>query len=971
MYQPINFQGLSLNKDELSVTNGELAVSAGVEIKDGSIRPSILTGTKIHNLIINEGVEEDEINAVLQFVHIVSGNEQHYIVSGDNALNFFSFEQVQTGDKVWSLHSIDTSFDANEVKSIDAIGNTLVVVLIDGTRRYLIWKEGEYHELAQQPPLVNFSFRLSEKQKTLSFERPTDGTLSPVGTGELNPNAAYVNSGVNTESALTIKSTGSGADIKDEYRGALKDAAMAVINSANRTVAEAGCFSESFMIRYCYRLYDGSMYMHSQPVFLPVFSDQSPVFVCNMIEDPGQISITGKLTTLLNEYYFFDGEDNRFGNPIYMKSSNIILRYAPGKSKLQYTLAPDGIADLKDWKDIIQSVDIFITPGISHLTTDRNIDSCVTKLAGTRYDGSIRPYDLDAFVWKDKDGNVLNDPNASSDNWHRFQFYALNLPEHSEKEYADLVNSQNAFFKLKSIKVEDLTAVSTFTDLPVEANIIKNIAAQELMVDDYKSHNKLMSEGSYVYNHRVNLYGLSEELFSGYAFPYCMPQINSSTTSENRYKIVELRVRLNTVEGDRIVGVQTPSPVMAVPANYFQHFSFFYPDERAVELIVVYTTLVGTTKVVARIPMEAHGGLNGASTRLDNTTVLDGKGDRATNYPVSGDVTLPMPSKIYTSEVDNPFYFPLNGINTVGTGSIIALASTTRPLSMGQFGQFPLMAFCSDGIWALEVSPTGTYSSIHPISREVITSPESLCQLEQSIVFISARGCFLLQGGDVRLLSDVLDGPNAIDYDLFPQFRNEMAAKLGDNATVLMDTEAPIKFLQHCSLAYDSVNNRVFAIDNENSGLMLVMDTFAFNWSYMAGPKDMHYVPGYPYAYMSFVNDENKAVLMCLDKSYDYLDTTEHAGGFLTRTLTFDQMYSTIAGYRQFMNVPVDNCHLFFYGSNDLNSWHYIGSSHALFQSRMPGHTFRHFRIGAVLKMRAHEQYMSCLLDITSKYDRP
>ena len=125
-----------------------------------------------------------------------------------------------------------------------------------------------------------------------------------------------------------------------------------------------------------------------------------------------------------------------------------------------------------------------------------------------------------------------------------------------------------------------------------------------------------------------------------------------------------------------------------------------------------------------------------------------------------------MPNKIYTSEVNNPFYFPLAGINTVGTGEIVGIRSTTKALSQGQFGQFPLYAFSSDGIWALQLSDAGLYSSIQPISRDVCNNPDSITQLDSSIVFSTERGLKLLQGSDISLLSSSLEGAN-IDETFF------------------------------------------------------------------------------------------------------------------------------------------------------------------------------------------------------------
>ena len=59
---------------------------------------------------------------------------------------------------------------------------------------------------------------------------------------------------------------------------------------------------------------------------------------------------------------------------------------------------------------------------------------------------------------------------------------------------------------------------------------------------------------------------------------------------------------------------------------------------------------------------------------------------------------IDLPNKIYTSEINNPFHFPVLGINTIGTGTILGISSAVKALSEGQFGQFPLYAFTSEGV---------------------------------------------------------------------------------------------------------------------------------------------------------------------------------------------------------------------------------------------------------------------------------
>lgn len=47
---------------------------------------------------------------------------------------------------------------------------------------------------------------------------------------------------------------------------------------------------------------------------------------------------------------------------------------------------------------------------------------------------------------------------------------------------------------------------------------------------------------------------------------------------------------------------------------------------------------------------------------------------RVDSFDYTVDDVVELSNKIYTSESDNAFYFPLNGINTVGIGTIQGIA---------------------------------------------------------------------------------------------------------------------------------------------------------------------------------------------------------------------------------------------------------------------------------------------------------
>jgi len=976
MLNPIRFSGLSLNKDELTVDNGELAVCAGLELKDGFVRPSVLSGTNIGNLIYNG------LTVNLLYVH-VTGIYTHYLgcmTGNNNTLVWFS---KTDSDELSEASTVNVSMNLSQLKDIDSVGNTLVISDSQGELHYIIWRNGTYEELPQKPPMIDIAFRLGDDQVE---KYPIDSDHAGVV-----PNGSWAGyRSLETSLSTVFDVSGSKISIKDDYKSLVQNSAWALFNECNSIISKQGRFYAPFMIRYCYRMFDGSYFMHSAPVYIPVIQDAlAPVTIANL--NP---KVTQADTFFSNTYKtnYPEGKNKDVVVSIYMKpDSKAILRYAPLSCALEYKIINDNSFSqgISKWKDVIKSVDIFITPPLTTLTTTREIEGFhdVYGLDIEQYTSGKRSSYNKSFktAVKISDDSVNRDMSTSD-------VTCLTLPVLSKDKFFDNVRNTSTFFLLKSIDINNISdrisdTSSGFAKLDVDSAVVNNIEVQKQLTDDYKTHNLLKSDGSYVYNHRINMWGVKEKLFEGFSAPVIAPWIDKESRSFD-YKIWEIRVNIHTDNGNFIVSADTPDAwKTAVGSDHFKDLLLFYPDSRATKMWIIYSLASSTQKYSHEVEMEESFALNGAWTKGDLTLASAYDSMNLDEVcPVSSSVWVDIPSKVYTSSMDNPFHFPLTGINTVGTGNIISLASATRALSQGQFGQFPLIAFCSDGIWALEVSPTGTYSSIHPISRDVATSADGVCMLDQAIIYITARGANILQGSDVASVSDALVGvaPGMIDpthpASLFPEMLEDVAKIFStSDATKLTSlisvTEAPIKFMQHAIAVNDSTNHRVLFIDKNNSGIALVLSLDAMTWSYMSVPVNMTYCQGYPYAYITSPAGTTGNILTRLDTQYDYLSTVRYPGMLLTRTLSFSGMYSAITGFRQSHSVVPGSDekllpHLYIYGSNDLRSWHYIGHTVANNQSYMPSHSFRYFRVGLLLSMRPSEQYLQITLDVTDKYNR-
>lgn len=968
MKQQIRYRGLSLAKDEQAVQNGELSLCAGVELHDGALRPAVLSGAAIADRL----ADKDNNDCRLLYVHVTTAYK-HIIAYCDvtGRLSWFQKDGTFGG-------TIEYVFK-NGIKSIDSIGNTIVVIDNDGIH-YILYKNtsNNYKYLGQKPPFLNIQFSLS---KNYSADYETGG-ISVEGSAE-GFNVAFQQTTLTCSEAFnpSTKSTAytkgeTQLKVKTEKQADITENIWALVNRTNSQIAKAGHFYANFFIRYCYRLYDGSMVMHSAPIFMPVLVPENYlVYVCNAhMDDDHTVGLADSLNVHRKDS---NGKDYSF------TTDKLTFMYYPRNVSVKYTWRNDNsnAEALKEWSDIVSAIDVFITPPITRADPAQTIKTCVYQPDnwGLNAENAQGLYDTWEFIW------------YYGNNTDRECKTTVAFPGLSDKGYADKIANQAAFFKVCSFKTDDLGTTGEEYALPVDQSVIENVATQEQMKDDYKSHNYLYPNGCYVYNHRLNLYGLYERLFEGFSldqmFPYgTFTKIYTGTG----YIVKKIVVRLNTDNGYKFVENSSGSSSLSSTQDYMLiNFPLFYPDARADRMYVNYTTLDSSmppnaTEHWAEFKLTACNELNGAMhVGAFNTSYPTVE---APSYTPDNKVT--MYNRIYTSEQNNAYYFPVEAINSVGTGDIIGLAATTRALSQGQFGQYPLMAFTMDGIWALNVASTGTYSTIHPISREVCVNAESVCQLDQSVVFATDRALNKVVESSVASFSDILDGPFFHIAAALPKL-SEFFESNADITQLINFDIPPIEYFKQGRVINDYANSRllIFPIaysaqqatakaqtsakaafpsaSQQDKVVVLVYSVRDDAWSTMLVDRPIAVLNSYPYPYLQ----QTDGKVIALNKKYDYTDAQLHDGLIVTRTLTFDQTMLAITGFDQQTdaeNVPL----LFLFGSNDNRTWHYIGRKRSMMAAYLPAHTYRFFRLAVHMSLNQSEKYFQTNLEITQKYEK-
>jgi hypothetical protein len=910
MIKEIQYAGYSTEPSDYECSDGQLTTSLNLINEDNQLKP----------------IFQPSVQAVLpenyRVVYIHDTNTfTHYIINSNNVLYWLDGKKItEATDKPVSSTIIAGllanhelyDFSSSGIYEINAIGNTLVVLTSNGIHHFL-WKGKEegYLYLGTHLPELPISFGLQgEMVKTEDFDILFNG----ISEGDLWKEFSEDNK---------TKITGK------------------VLAKVNKFIADkstnAGKFIYPFLVRYAYRLYDGTLTMHSSPVLMICSSDIAPQVAWSHIHgaksyDSATLCVMGVLHS---------------------------LDYA--------VCQPAQIEVLKKWKDIVRSVDIFISKPIytydpngqctKFAPVEENDCYCVCKHINQTADKNKYPLMYQVRTFSEMYAFTF-DPEKFS-----YRSARLIIPKRSADQVKADIRSCSQFYFLKSIKLDELTTERTIVE--VGKNYLQSLVTRETMTDDYDSHDTLIPRYSFSYNSRLNLANIKKQLYNkfntGALFNYSngfiseKPEVNNV---ENRTFFITVSFYIKQDGRDIIVeGESFPLP----RKSYF--LFLFYPNINAYKAVIdggVFST------IRFEVPLEAHGFLNGAFYfgGWENPTQRISKDPRASS---DEERTVSIPNKIYTSQVNNPFHFPVLGINAVGTGTILGISAAAKALSQGQFGQFPLYAFTTEGVWALEVSNTGSYSARQPITRDVCINPKSITQIDSSVLFATDKGIMLISGSQTQCVSDDIATEVPFDVTMLPNM-DQLQSMIGLAGGSYLPIKPFHEFLTGCQMIYDYIHQRIFAFNptTDDKGRPCYPYAYVFSlksklWGMMVSNLQTT-INSYPEA-LAMTND-NKLV------SFSNTDEKECKGLYITRPLKLDatNIHKTISSLIQRGHFQRGDVGTILYGSRDLYNWHFIWSSKDHYLRGFRGTPYKYFRIAGIASLTDGKSIFGTSIDFEQRH---
>lgn len=1011
MNQEIKYSGFSAVPSDYECPDGSLAVSINLLPEDGALQPLLppsqvfaLTlsqsaiyihkGTGYVNYIISNASDKGirlscfgqndsflnlsnneriiDISSIGNMLLVSTNLSLHYIYYKDNKYTYLgnelpkinmafalsaqlvscehktplTFSDYVSSESTWTTYA-NASFDTDMQRSSSApyitstIARDVKINLqknIEAGTEYKIQVSGS-----------GFTQVYLEAAKSGSADYEQVAVIDNGGTTRIKPGSTYTsfkatifqsNGGVpSTHASGTIKVL-SGFDNSVtgkviEYNETNYNAVAAAVNKfVSERAIQKSKFIYPFFVRYALRLYDGSYARQSDPILMIPNSGYAPFI--SFKENTDNLTLYAFIADL--QYGFLNTIDEK-------------------------------------WRDIVSGIDVFVSQPVYPYNQGDNFDannnrfsyavinktSGVDQISGTDYGYCDLPgisnttqygyakHDLCAVAKA-----ILGFADTDKQNDWRIVKLAPADDVMEKLQNAGLFYLIHSF-DFDEIKVTDENDFSEVTTLQLKQGILSSLVARPTLSDDMLSNCRFFNAHLTAYNQRMHLFDFSLK----HPIPSTPGMLNAQFYRYDSYGYLQqVQVYIRTARGERVVQYNADGNAYECPASMPW---FFYPHNGAYKALLVYKNDSTGKFFVATLKLKQHSTLNGAywtAQSLDASIPIDAQEDNVLlDAPAD---SSDYPNSVLQSPVNMPFAFPSELMSTIGAQRIDAMSSAAKALSEGQFGQFPLYAFTTEGVWALEVSSSGTYSARQPIARDVCSNPDGITQLDSAVLFPTDRGIMLIAGSQTQCISEAINSEYPFDATHLPGF-TKLHAMLGHEPSTdkCLPTLPFSEFLKQCQMIYDYVHQRVI-VYAPSATYAYIYSLKTQQWGMIFSRLSSH-LNSYPEA---LAVDSTGAVL-----NFSVSKSEQVKCLYTTRPLKLEaaNILKTIDNVIQRGFFRKGNVATALYGSRDLINWHLVWSSQDHYLRGFRGSPYKYFRIAGVATLSPDENIYGASVEFTPR----
>lgn len=998
MEQRIEYKGMTSQPSDYQCGDGEMKMAVNAEYRDGGYH-----ATRIPN-----GVQYNYENFIPLYVH--KADDINSIIGLQKKNDNTETEETKE-TYLLVAYNLDEE-NGNDIISHDIVGGEeteikgkresfgdfcsigrIVSFILDGEIHYLTYNKNMkmYNYIPCLPHFVNIHFRAA--RQNLDHEKWTGATgveqqriFKGWGDEGCNVfdaiNSYIVKGGVSFPTALYGSKEGALLRAKvsladnskhsdNTYKGsfsAAEDFILGMVSSIKKELDKKNLFMYPVVLRYAMRMYDGS-YINVSPPILIFPSNDTPKLITQ--------------ATIANQ-------DNYTAIYNITESKVCIEAY-----EIEYQVDSSNdenfneLNNLEPYKDLISSIDFFLSPPLYTIDTsqldmqwveDDKVQPCkgYYGLCFKKKDGYKSVKDISSFhlvrsipikefidqeqktKWhnileKDKQvlvdytqKEVLQESTSSNIKINASHLHSINgrlLASNITKKHMGGLNlaieapivvdcdkngiggfiGTDTYAKRINAKYKPYQT-SIQTAFNMECNILFGSKKYERLNDNqtieyFKSESKSKCRISHPYTD--DFYGVSTsgDSTSGSYLRFYIPVFLSIPESNASYAIISSQ---KSLDKDNNGSEESPGLAVELKQSDFLNLSYSLDDGRGTDSNAYFYTTSAPK-----------------NTGYKNLIIPD------IDYEINKNL-------VKLSEVNNPFVFKDGNSASCGAGSVLAIASNSRAVSQGQFGQYPLFAFCTDGVYAIGVGTDGTLQNCSPYSYDVITDSKSVSNMESSVVFVTKQGVIAL-GGEGRQLLLSADKTADYKYDEGKEgHQKKFVEEAVKNVVGLSSTPAMTDLHTYLTtgarIAYDYPHGRLI-VYNPNHDYSYVMEAASGMWSVMT-QKFHSNLNVYEECLMvkeetEVVNEETTTKYNVYNYSTDNVVEKQHAY-LITRPfkLGYPDVHKTIQSIIQrgvfCSKNDVQQC---MYGSNDLYNWVPVWSSKDIYMRGFMGTGYKYYRM--------------------------
>lgn len=457
----------------------------------------------------------------------------------------------------------------------------------------------------------------------------------------------------------------------------------------------------------------------------------------------------------------------------------------------------------------------------------------------------------DVVIFASKFESIINwDDSINDDILEHLEFVADMTPNGPATHYLNttitgvnpafkLLHDSASWYKIGEYPLSTILEGDINEELDLKS-FYQDYATRETLPVDNFTHHELSAKVTYNYNSRLIIADTAlkfgdykqfpiQPILDGSEYPNIAP--SGYTSFGTRY----IRL-LTTIETDlgtiKKLGQQFTRDIYNNPSYLGRIFialavgELGYPDARATKIEVLSSEDASNWFKVGSYNLTKSKYDNFAYYIVNNfTTAATAHVTGVANYPVIMHeftgftavnlATYPVQTysdqnRVQLSELNNPFYYPAKNSYQVGTGKVLALATNTEPLSIGQYGEYPLIVFTTKGTWSLlQGQGDVLFSNVKPLNGDVPVNTSQIVSVGTGVVYTTSRGMYLISGASVQELSQQLYGLPNLDLQSIANFLLRVNKTQLVQLVASLSTENANLFLSVANVGYNKYNNEI------------------------------------------------------------------------------------------------------------------------------------------------------------------